>query len=276
MSTKKNSVRKQVKKTYYLGKFPFLAERLLIKVAYSSLLSTDEYGRLLSKNEKNRHGHGRLTYLLEQLQDIDYVTEYGIVIGSKHQCKSKSGQYFFPLKEKGEILRLIGVNSKVEQRWKKHIFDSTKVPHRLICKHCKRSVAVKLRGNSKILQNRCWKLSFNGTLVVISLLDEKERWDFIKNSDNDILRLAKLLIQSQKKHFVDLLTNRLSKNVKEEPNLIPIAESWYKEMNTKILNFIIDKSVQKELEQYKKDLELEQQTEIMLGARNRKFVSKFG
>ena len=276
VSKKTNLIRNQEKRTAYSGEFPFLAVRLLMKVTYDPLLSIDEYRTLLAKSEKSRSSHQRFTYLFEQLRDIDYVTEYGVVIGPKHQCRFKSKQYFFEIDKKERVLEFIQKNAKVEKHPRIQGKKLTKVKCPLICKSCKRSVQVKLRGNSKILPARHWDLSLNGSFVVLSLLEEEESWDFIKNSNNEILRLAKLLLENQKKQFVDLLKERLRKIVKEEPDLIPIAKSWYKEMLKKILKFRIDKIRHPELVKYQQELELEQQSEIIMSARHGHFTRKFG
>jgi len=273
---KTNSKRNQETITAYSGKFPFLAEKLLMKVIYKPLLSINEYRTLLAKSEKSRSSHQRFTYLFEQLRDIDYVTEYGVVIGPKHQCRFKSKQYFFEIDNKDRVLEFIQKNAKVEKHRRIQGKKLTKVRCPLICKFCKRSVQVKLGGNSKILTSRHWNLSFNGSFVVLFLLEKEERWDFIKNSNNEILRLAKLLLENQKKQFVELLIKRLRKIVKEEPDLTPIAKFWYQEMLKKILKFKIEKLSHTELAKYQQELELEQQREIIMSARHSRFTRKFG
>ena len=257
---------------YYTGSYPYLAERILVKVAKIPLLTTNEYAGMLSKSEKSRYPHDRILKVLEKFQEFDYVSEWATVTGPRHSCRYKSQQYLFELEKKDRVLDFIKKNSNVEKNPKIY---GQKVSYGMICKHCKKFVQVKLNGNSKFLPSRHWKPTFNGTLVLLTLLNSDERWEVIQNSDNKILQLGKLLMENQKKEFTDLLIKRLTKIVKEEPYLVPIAESWYKEMNEKILKLKIDKKNFLILAQYQTELKLELQKETILNARNRKFVSKF-
>ena len=268
------SRRNQEKRTAYSGKYPFLAERLLMKVVDRPLLSIDEYGKLLAKSERSSSSHQRFTYLFKQLRDIDYVKEYGIVIGPKHQCRFKSKQYFFEMDEKERVLGFIEKNIEVEKHRKIQGKKLTKVSCPLICKFCKRTVQVKLGGNSKILTSRHWDLSFNGTFVVLSLLGDKESWDFIRSSNNEILKLAKILLENGENKFIEILQNRLRKIVKEEFDLIPIIKSWHKEMLKKIPKFRIDKRTFPEFAKYQQELKFEQQRETIMNSRQSHFFRK--
>jgi len=276
MPKKTNSKQKSVRQTYYQGKYPCVAKKILLILAYNPLCSSFDLVEMFTNSPRNKYPHGRLTNILEQFLDIDHVSEFGVVTGPKHQCRFRSQRYFFQVNEKGKILRVIETNSKVEKRRKTGPYTFKKIGHGMICKQCKRFVHVKLRGDSKILTTRCWNLSFNGTLVVLTLLDEDELWEFIKKSDNEILKLAKILVRNQKKEHVDLLIHRLRKVVKEEPDLTPIAESWYKEMKQKIPKFRINESRHQELPRYKTKLADEQQREIIMSARHGHFFRKLG
>lgn len=276
MPKKTNSKQKSERQTYYPGNYPCVAKKILLILASNSFLSSSDLVDIFTNSPRNKYPHGRLTNILKQFLDIDYVSEFGVVTGPKHQCRFRSRRYFFQVNEKGKIARVIETNSKVEKRRKTGPYTLKKIGHGLICKQCKRFVLVKLRGNSKILTTRCWNLSFNGILVVLTLLDQDELWEFIKKYDNEILKLAKILVRNQKKEDVDLLINRLRKVVKEEPNLIPIAESWYKEMKQKIPKFRINESRHQELARYKIKLVDEQQREIIMNARPGHFFRKLG
>ncbi len=259
-------------KMYYPDSYPYLAERILVKVAKTPLLNTNEYAEMLSNSEKSRYPHVRVLNILEKFQEFDYVSEWATVTGPKHLCRYKSQQYLFELEKKDWVLDFIKKNSNVEKDPKTY---GKKVSYGMICKHCKKFVQVKLNGNSKFLSPRHWKPTLNGTLVLLTFLDSDERWKVIQNSDNKILQLEKLLMENQKKELTDLLIKRLTKIVKEEPYLVPIAESWYKETNGKILKLKVDKKYFQTLAKYQTELKLEQQDEIILNARNRTFVSKF-
>jgi len=268
--------KKESIKMYYQGEFPFYAQRVFRKISETKYLMSSEIVIKLSSYRKAQPTTHRINKILELFKEYDYVKEFGIITGTTHQCKSKSKQYFFEIDKKERILKVIQKNAKVEKHRTIKGKKLTKIKCLLICKFCKRSVLVKLRGNSKILAERCWDLSFNGTLIALSFLEDEESWDLIKNSNNEILRLAKILLENQKKYLVDILQERLRKKAKEEPDLIPIAKSWYKEMLKKILKFKIDKSNQPEFVKYQTELELEQQSEIIMSARHGHFTRKFG
>jgi len=266
--------KKQLEKMYYQGEFRFLAQRVFQKIFETKHILSSEIVKKLSRSSKAQTTTYRINKILERFKEYDYVKEFGVITGPTHQCKSKSKQYFFEIDKKKRILEIIQKNVKVEKVLTIKGKKLTKVKCLLICKFCKRTVQVKLRGNSKILRERHWNLSFNGTLIALSFLKDEKSWHFIKNSNNEILKLAKILLENQKKQFVEILQERLRKIVKEEPNLIPVAKSWHKEMLEKIPKFSINKTTHPEFAKYQQELELEQQRETMMNARHGHFLRK--
>jgi len=266
--------KKQPEIMYYQGEFRFLAQRVFQKISETKYLMSSEIVKKLSPSSRAQPTTSRINKILERFKEYDYVKEFGVITGPTHQCTSKSKQYFFEIDKKKRILEIIQKNAKVEKHPRIKDKKLTKVKCLLICKFCKRTVQVKLRGSSKILRERHWNLSFNGTLIALSFLKDEKSWDFIKNSNNEILKLAKILLENQKKQFVEILQKRLRKIVKEEPNLFPIAKSWYKEMLEKIPKFQIDKSRHPELVKYQQELELTKQRETLMNSRPGHFFRK--
>lgn len=261
---------------YYQGKFRFLAQRVFQIISANKFLMSIEIIKKLSPSSRSQPTTYRINKILESFKEHDYVKEYGIITGPIHQCDSKSKQYFFEIDEKKRMLEIIQKNTQIKKRETDEKTKLKKLECLLICKFCEKTILVELIENSEIRRERHWDLSFNGILVALTFLKDEKSWDLIKNSNNEILKLAKILLENQKKQYVVILQKRLRKIVKEEPNLIPIAELWYKEILEKILKSRINNDVHPELVKYQQELELQQQRETMMNNRSGHFFKKLG
>ena len=280
MSEKSKKVTKKSKKPsekmYYQGELRFLAQRVFQIISDNKFLMSTEIIKKLSPSSKSQPTTYRINKILEQFKEYDYVKEYGIITGPMHQCDSKSKQYFFEIDKKKRMLEIIQKNASIKKRQTNEKTKLKKIKCLLVCKFCEKTILVELRKNSKIRRERLWDLSFNGILVAITFLKDERSWDLIKNSNNEILKLAKVLLENQKKQYVVILQKCLRKIVKEEPNLIPIAELWHKEMLEKIPKFRINNDIHPELVKYQQELELQQQRETMMTNRSGHFFRKLG
>lgn len=266
--------KKPSEKMYYQGKLRFLAQRVFQIISENKFLMSTEIVKKLSHSNKYQPTTHRINKILEQFKEYDYVKEFGVITGSTHQCDYKSKQYFYETDKEKRILEIIQKNTQVKKRQTNEKTKLKKVKCLLICKFCEKTILVELSKSSKRRRERLWDLSFNGTLVALTFLKDEKSWDLIKNSNNEILKLAKILLSNQKKQYVTILQKRLRKIVKEEPDLIPITKLWYKEMLEKIPKFRINNDIHPEFVKYQQELELKQQRETMMSTRPGHFFRK--
>ena len=259
--------RKVEKILYYRKKSRRTANRILKLLAKNNYISTEGFVKEFTR--KWEWPHNQMKDRLRYLVDLDYCQEYILVSNPLHQCNyCKSTNYFVNVdsiesaKKTLEDNKLLRQEAKEKEDFNPKNWFYCKDQHvlgRLIgltCAGCNEYVESHRDDEYKIRNYSYWTLTENGLYATLAILKREELYDYIKNhTKNKILNLVYILLQSQKKEYVEMLINSIKQTLQAKPMVSKVSEDWYDEINTEIRKMKDDKVSNPKLKEYKKEIE---------------------
>jgi hypothetical protein len=241
---KKN--RKLIRILYYPKKNYRSAVRILKLLTQRDLCTTQSIAESI-KTANNHHG---TKLQMEYLASLGYCEDYGIVSNSNHKCDycKQTDRYVVKKEYLDSAVARLEENPKLKNENKnKPDFDPSRyfnckencVLGRLVslrCKGCCKYVESHNDEEYKVYQDRLWALTENGLYIFLVLLKGQQWYNFIKKHvANKVFELINVLIQSQEKHIVQRLVQKLQDEMKNTPNLEKIVSLWYDETFNEVM-----------------------------------------
>lgn len=255
-----------VKKVYYPKRNYPTAIKILHLLARKRILSTKEIADELGS--KYSYSHKRVRLVMIDLAELDYCEHYRWVTNKNHICPfcKIPTKLLVKSDELEKAVERIENDRKAIEKYQKEesydpniycVCESGFILGQLIhikCNGCEKNIPIAPHFNDKykIQQDKYWVLSYNGILVLLVLLKSKAQSNFIaKNINHKIIELVYALLNSQKKQFVDMLYYILKETNMINPNLQKVADDWYKEIRTRILDLKLDEKLDHVLFEYR-------------------------
>lgn len=234
-------------KPYYPYKDYNNSSKILSYLSENRNLSTHEIAEKLGRGYS--YSQKRVIIMLNRLKELQYCKEYRIVSNSLHECDfCKSSKRYLV------IPGLLENPDKTLEKNKKPR-DVVHILGRRIwleCFYCNKHVESHPGQQYKVQQDRYWKLSYNGELVILGILKGKKQYDFIKNhTHNKIIKLVDILLGSGKKEYVEMLINNLKRTIEITPNLERTVDDWYIDVNKIISEMKLDNEKRSQFTTYK-------------------------
>ena len=238
--------------------YPYRDHKLGLK-----LLRILNKGKELTTNEtreslglKSPYSQKKVRTTFERLNELGYCEEY--------ENKSKLTKWIsLESLNKSKHMKNKFIPAQLHSNWEKinnYTFHKKKSSNYILAR-------ITIDGEKQFcIENRIrrWNISFKGKLLLL-IFEKQSFYKFIKETSNyKVIKRAQILLNSNKREIVDMLTNRLKKSYDIGFNLENIANEWYDETTKSISKMSLDKGKYPELVKLKSEIiDNEQMLSIM-------------